>query len=106
MKEAVLLFVTLLSSCIAGSLGFFRQRGNVFAECFEDDQFLAIDREVDFKIAKSTCVAEGGFLARISSQEEHDFVVAFLNSIDEIAENAKFWIGVEDINGVGGNNAS
>ena len=102
--------VFVLSSfivCVQGSLASSLSKENgVFEECFEGDQFLAIDQELDFEAAKLTCLGQGGFLARISNRQEHEFVGAFLNAIDEIAGNSKFWIGIEDVNQTGGRDPS
>ena len=71
---------------------------------FNNSRFIAIDLLGDFEQAKAECLNRKGTLARISNDEEHFFVEQFLNSILIIPDSAQFWIGVEDVQRVGGRN--
>ena len=76
-----------------------------FAACLGLVQFIAIDEAVDFNTARDRCVNDfDATLARISNEAEHNFVGEFLANITEIDSDASFWIGVEDVNDVGGDN--
>ena len=69
-----------------------------------NSRFIAIDLLGDFEHAKTECLNRKATLARISNDEEHLFVEQFLNSILTIPDSAQFWIGVEDVEKVGGCN--
>ena len=68
-----------------------------------DSRFIAIDLPADFEQAKAECINRNATLARISNSQEHFFVQEFLDSIDSIADNEQFWIGVEDVQKSGAN---
>ena len=69
-----------------------------------NSRFIAIDLLGDFEQAKTECLTRDATLARISNNEEHFFVQQFLDSIVTIPDSAQFWIGVEDVQKVGGRN--
>ena len=75
---------------------------NEFADCLGLVQFIAVNEEVDFETARTRCEGLNATLARISNEEEHNFVGDFLNSVEEIGSNDNFWIGLEDVDSVGG----
>ena len=60
--------------------------------CLNDQtEFSIFVDKLDFQAAKDACVTFGGTLARISSEEEHNFSVALMRRLQG---TDKFFIGI------------